>query len=105
MSAFKQTYRKDQKALLTLREESQEYKRVKYSLKLALRMINGSFSENFQVQQFNQSGINFENAHDKTTVECWLSADAELAEKITKQRGLIFSSDKPFKFTVGSIIN
>jgi hypothetical protein len=49
MSAFKQTYRKDQKALLTLREESQEYKRVKYSLKLALRMINGSFTENFQV--------------------------------------------------------
>lgn len=79
---------------------------MKYSLKLALRMINGSFTDSFQVQQFNQPGINFDNAHDKTTVECWYIPETqEKADIITKNRQFMFGKDKPQEFVVGSIID
>jgi len=67
-------------------------------------MINGSFAD-FQVQQFNQPGINFDNAHDKTTVECWyIPPSQEQADFISKNRQISFSN-KPQEFIVGSIIN
>lgn len=49
MALFKQNYRKNEKRTLTLQEENPEYKRIKYSLKLALRIINASFADNFNV--------------------------------------------------------
>jgi len=44
--------RQDKKTPLPLLEDAPELKRVKYSLKMALRIINAHFSQ-FQVLQFN----------------------------------------------------
>jgi hypothetical protein len=69
-------------------------------------MINGSFTDSFQVQQFNQPGINFDNAHDKTTVECWyIPRSTEEADSITKNRQFTWPKEQWQTFTVGSVIN
>jgi hypothetical protein len=81
-----------------------EFKRVKYSLKMALRMVNANFSQ-FQVWQFNQPGILSEKDNDRTTVECWVRADDQQKEAITKAQAMLFLANDPKIFTVGSIIN
>ena len=40
---FKTNYRQQSRPPIDLPSDSKEYKRVKYSLKMALRMINGTF--------------------------------------------------------------
>ena len=47
---------------------------------MALRMINGTF-ENFEVQQFGNSGGALDDELDKTTVECWYKASDTIEEK------------------------
>ena len=43
--AYRQRLHRDNKEPLLLRREEEEYKRVKYSLKMALRLVNGSFDD------------------------------------------------------------
>jgi len=62
-------------------EENRDYKRIKFSLKMALRIVNGSFSK-LEVFQYNQSGINFENSHEKGSVDCWLAGTGNLRDEI-----------------------
>ena len=98
-----QQMRKNQRASMPILEDNREFKRIKYSLKMALRMVNGHFTQ-FSVQQFNQSGINFDNAHDKTQVESWVQASGEARDAIQKNQGVIFGPKGNFIFKVGSII-
>ena len=95
MMFAKTNYRQQNRQPMDLPAESKEYKRVRYSLKMALRMINGTFDE-FQVQQFGQSGINFEEDHDKTTVEAWFQPTPDVEQgfdsesNIYKHQAMIF---------------
>ena len=106
----KTNYRQQNRQPIDLPADSKEYKRVKYSLKMALRMINGTF-EDFKVEQFGQSGINFEDDHDKTTVESWYKPALEVGPKfdteqnIYKNQGMIFAGEDHAEFKVGSIIS
>lgn len=51
-------------------KDTKEFHRIKYSLKMALRVINGKFKK-FNVMQYGTSGFNLEDDNDMTTVECW----------------------------------
>ncbi len=46
-------------------------------------MVNGHFSQ-LNVLQYNQSGINFENSHEKGSVDCWIAATGNLRDEIQK---------------------
>ena len=62
---------------------------------MALRMINGTF-EQFEVKQYGLGGLNFEEDHEKTTVDAWFrpspdsmqNFDSESA--IHNNQGMIF---------------
>ena len=83
-SNFKQkAFRQEKKAALPLVEDAPEFKRVQYSLKMALRMVNAHFS-GFSVMQYNQPGIIFDKDTDKTSVECWRRVDDSSKENILK---------------------
>ena len=58
---------------MQIHPDDKEYHRVKYSLKMALRMINGSFDE-FKVHVSGNSGGVPEEELDKTTIECFYKA-------------------------------
>jgi hypothetical protein len=46
-------------------------RRILYSLKLSLRLLNGKFKDT-KVYRFNQSSLSFDQKfQDKTTLECW----------------------------------
>ena len=49
---------------------SKEANRIMFSLKMALRMNNGVF-DLFEVHRFGSRGVNFEEEHEKATIECW----------------------------------
>ena len=51
-------------------KDSKEYNRIKFSLKMALRMSNGVFDQ-FEIKKYRERGVNFEEEHDKATIECW----------------------------------
>ena len=56
-----------------------------FSLKMALRMSNGVFDV-FQVHRFGSRGVNFEEEHEKTSIECWytpsnLAVEQEIFEQ------------------------
>jgi len=57
-----------------LPKDHKEYHRIKYSLKMALRIINGTFDD-FEVKQYGTNGFNLEEDNDMTTVECWHKSD------------------------------
>lgn len=77
-------FRQERKSPLPLLEDAPEYKRVKYALKMALRMVNAHFS-GFTVMQFNQPGIIFDKDNERTSVECWRKAEDSNKEQISKQ--------------------
>lgn len=81
-----------------LSEETEDYRRIKYSLKLALRMLNGRF-ENLKVFNINSSSMSFDHRFkDKTTLECWVKLDQDLPENY------LIANDTPKVFTSGTII-
>jgi hypothetical protein len=83
-SNFKtQTQKRNTRPPIPILEENRDYKRIKFSLKMALRMVNGHFSQ-LNVLQYNQSGINFENSHEKGSVDCWIAATGNLRDEIQK---------------------
>ena len=73
-------------------------------------MINGTFDE-FQVQGFGQSNINFDEDHEKTTVEAWyrpssdVGGDFDSESQIYKNQGMLFANGQHAEFKVGSIIS
>ena len=70
-------------------KDKKEYHRIKYSLKMALRIINGTFDD-FNVQQYGTSGFNFEDDNEMTTVECWYKPEPNEKEKIERDLNLPF---------------
>ena len=62
-------YEKQNRQGLSLSKDSKEFHRVQYSLKMALRMINGTF-EQLEVQQLGNTSA-LDDDSDKTTLECW----------------------------------
>ena len=55
---------------LLVQKHTKEYNRIMFSLKMALRMNNGVF-DLFEVHRFGSRGVNFEEEHEKATIECW----------------------------------
>ena len=51
-----------------------------FSLKMALRMNNGVF-DTFEVHKFGHRGVNFEEEHEKTTIECWYKPPSQVVER------------------------
>ena len=70
-------------------KDKKEYHRIKYSLKMALRIINGTFDD-FNVQQYGTSGFNFEEDNEMTTVECWYKPEPNEKEKIERDLNMPF---------------
>ena len=62
---------------------------------MALRMINGTFKD-FEVKQYGQGGLNFEEEHEKTTVDAWFRPNSYETNKfdsetsIHSNQGMIF---------------
>jgi hypothetical protein len=87
---------------------SEEFRRLEYSLKLNLRLLNGKFNE-LKIHRVNQSSPSFsERFLDKTQIECMemvTPANREHFETLTQLRGrLNISRTSPKKFTFGTII-
>jgi hypothetical protein len=100
-------------------------RRILYSLKLSLRLLNGKFKDT-KVFRFNQSSLSFDQKfQDKTTLECWYkpgssvvggasttaggisrgaSSAADDEDDIAKLGGLMISPGKPRMFKAGAII-
>ena len=97
-------YHKEKKAPIELTKDTEEYKRVHYSLKMALRMVNANFSS-FTCAQINQPAPAHDHDQDKTAVECWMKADESQKDCVQKTQTLNFPQNKPMQFTVGSIVN
>ena len=64
------TAEKKNSSVIPMPKDHKEFHRIKYSLKMALRIINGKFKK-FTVMQYGTSGFNLEDDNDMTAVECW----------------------------------
>ena len=62
--------------VIPMPKDKKEYHRIKYNLKMALRIINGTFDE-FKVQQYGTSGFNLEDDNEMTTVESWFKPEQQ----------------------------
>lgn len=60
--------------VIPMPRDKKEYHRIKYNLKMALRIINGTFDD-FKVQQYGTSGFNLEDDNEMTTVESWFKPE------------------------------
>lgn len=93
-------------------------RRILYSLKLSLRMLNGQFHD-YKIYQVNSSSLSFDQKFkDKITLECWYKPNArgsngemdasdendEVAQ-IAQHGGLPISQSKPKVFTAGAIVD
>ena len=82
-----------------------EYNRIMFSLKMALRMSNGIFDV-FEVHKFGQRGINFEEEHEKTTIDCWYVPKSPTDERqIFEQQALYMRESCYEEFKTGSIVS
>ena len=76
---------------------------------MALRMINGTFDQ-FEVKQYGQGGLSFEEDHEKTTVDAWFKPYPDTLQRfdsesaIHSNQGMIFGQGQHAEFKVGSII-
>ena len=88
-------------------------RRVLYSLKLSLRMLNGQFHD-YKIYQVNSSSLSFDQKFkDKITLECWYKPNMrgqggadetdEIAQ-IASNGGLLITPGKPKVITAGAII-
>lgn len=66
--------RQEKKSPRPLLEDENEFKRVQYSLKMSLRLVNAFFTD-MKILQYNQPGIVFDKENERTSAECWLKAD------------------------------
>ena len=67
---------REKKKPMALKADDTEYKRVKYSLKMAMGLINAEMN-GIEIEQYNQKSFNFQAGAEKTTVECWVRADSK----------------------------
>ena len=63
--------------VIPMPKDKKEFVRIKYNLKMALRIINGTF-EDFKVWQYGTSGFNLEDDSETTTVESWFKPEVQL---------------------------
>ena len=85
------THEKQNRQPIPLTKDKKEFHRLKYSLKMALRMINGQF-ESIEVDQYGKDAV--DDDFDKTTVECWYMAEnTEKDKKIPIEMNLPFAGD------------
>lgn len=76
---------------------------MQYSLKMALRMINGTFEE-LDVYQFGNTGGVLDDDLDKTMVESWYKpADSQEEKRIANELNLPFAEEYQ-DVTTGSIV-
>lgn len=68
------TAEKQTSQVIPMPSDKKEFHRIKYSLKMALRVINGRL-EDFNVHQYGTSGLNLEDEHEMTTVESWYKTE------------------------------
>ena len=54
---------------------------------MALRMINGTFKD-FEVKQYGQGGLNFEEEHEKTTVDAWFRPNSYETNKFDSETSI-----------------
>src|SRR5438876_428692 len=91
-----------ERKMVAIPKNNDHYRRISYSLKMALRMLNGSF-ENLQVYQANSLQTNFESIfREKTTLESWVMHNYELEEEDSISK---ISATSPKIFRVGTIID
>ena len=92
---------------IPLTKDKKEYHRIKYSLKMALRMINGTFDQ-FDVDQYGKDAL--DDDFDKTIVESWYMAEntgEEKDKKIPIEMNLPFLGDGEHSYQdikTGSIV-
>ena len=88
--------RQIKKSDISVTEDSEDFKMIRYSLKMSLRMTNAKF-DMFEIKKINDTGvINFQQtAKDKTTVDCWLKPTPDQHQNIAKNNGLIFTHEQP----------
>ena len=90
---------------LLVQKHTKEYNRIMFSLKMALRMSNGVF-DMFEVHSFSNRGVNFEEEHEKTTIECWFMPGCAAAEQeIFEEQGLLIREGSYEEFKTGSIVD
>ena len=76
-----------------------------FSLKMALRMSNGVF-DLFEVHSFGNRGVNFEEDHEKTSIECWYVPESPAVEhEIFEEQGLLIRDGTYEEFKTGSIVD
>lgn len=73
------------------------YHHMKYSLKMALRMINGSF-EGFELYNFSNSGVNLDEESEKNVIEAWYIADPH------SEKQIMDGTKIPLEHQTGSIV-
>ena len=71
---------KNKNKFIPMPQDKKEFHRIKYSLKMALRILNGTFEE-FNVQQYGTSGFDLEDDSENTSVECWYKPEQPNDEK------------------------
>lgn len=65
----------DRRSWIVINKNTETYRKIQYSLKLSLRMLNGRF-ENFTIQQINTTTLNFDQKFkDKVTLDCWYKTE------------------------------
>ena len=86
-------------------KHTKEHNRIMFSLKMAMRLSNGVFDV-FEVHKFINRGVNFEEEHEKTTIECWYKPRNQRdVQEIIKAQGLYIPAGSFEEFLAGSIID
>ena len=94
----------EKKNWLPVSKNSETYRRIQYSLKLSLRMLNGRFDQ-FTVQQVNSSSLSFDQKYkDKIALECWYRPQNDDHDYVLQHSCLDITPAKPRLFTAGTII-
>eukprot|EP00347_Sterkiella_histriomuscorum_P006480 403352607 len=95
----------DKRSWIIINKNTETYRKIQYSLKLSLRMLNGRF-ENFNIQQINTTTLNFDQKFkDKVTLDCWYKTDDQEEIDYMQSTGQInISPTRPKLFTSGTVI-
>lgn len=92
--------------------KKKESRPILYSLKLALRMLNGQFTDT-KIFQVNTSSLSFDQKFkEKITLDCWYKPnqrgaggeDSDEISQIASNSGLAIMPGKPKAFSAGAII-
>jgi hypothetical protein len=76
---------KNKRQPIQVNEDQREYKRIKYSLKMALRMVNGHFTQ-FNILQYNTNLVDRNNNYDKVEVDSWFVPNPSQRDELLKSQ-------------------